>query len=60
QDFIPLPMTGSAAMYVTGLDINTGKPIPITRNAGDRERQKRMLRPNDKSRRGGRQLDTVD
>ena len=46
QDFIPLPMTGSAAMYVTGLDINTGQPIPVVRNAGDRERQKRMLRPN--------------
>ena len=45
QDFIPLPMTGSAAMYVTGPDINTGKPIPVVRNAGDRERQKRMLRP---------------
>jgi len=76
QDFIPLPMTGSAAMYVTGLDINTGKPIPVVRNAGDRERQKRMLRPNPAgearqcgSRGGGRsrpeepvgaQLDTVD
>ncbi len=46
QDFIPLPMTGSAAMYVTGLDINTEQPIPVVRNAGDRERQKRMLRPN--------------
>jgi uncharacterized radical SAM protein YgiQ len=46
QDFIPLPMTGSAAMYVTGLDINTGQPIPVVRGAGDRERQKRMLRPN--------------
>jgi uncharacterized radical SAM protein YgiQ len=46
QDFIPLPMTASAAMYVTGLDINTGKPIPVIRNAGDRERQKNMLRPN--------------
>lgn len=75
QDFIPLPMTGSAAMYVTGLDINTGKPIPVVRNAGDRERQKRMLRPNSLnetracgSRGGGRsmpansaaQLDTVE
>jgi len=76
QDFIPLPMTGSAAMYVTGLDINTGKPIPVVKNAGDRERQKRMLRPNalhevrpTGSRRGGKpmvaadpgaQLDTVD
>jgi radical SAM superfamily enzyme YgiQ (UPF0313 family) len=46
QDFIPLPMTGAAAMYVTGLDINTEQPIPVARNAGDRERQKRMLRPN--------------
>ncbi|MFM8470957.1 MAG: YgiQ family radical SAM protein [Limisphaerales bacterium] len=46
QDFIPLPMTGSAAMYVTGLDINTGAPIPVVRGAGDRERQPRMLRPN--------------
>jgi radical SAM superfamily enzyme YgiQ (UPF0313 family) len=46
QDFIPLPMTGAAAMYVTGLDINTEQPIPVVKNAGDRERQKRMLRPN--------------
>lgn len=46
QDFIPLPMTGSAAMYVTELDINTEQPIHVVRNAGDRERQKRMLRPN--------------
>lgn len=46
QDFIPLPMTGSAAMYVTGLDINTEQPIPVVKGAGDRERQKRMLRPN--------------
>lgn len=74
QDFIPLPMTGSAAMYVTGLDINTGQPIPVVRNAGDRERQKRMLRPNPANEtrvcggRGNRtlpmnpeaQLDTVD
>jgi len=75
QDFIPLPMTGSAAMYYTGLDINSEKPIPVIRNAGDRERQKRMLRPNPVhagrpvgSRRSGPtrddepgpQLDTVD
>ncbi|MSU32673.1 MAG: YgiQ family radical SAM protein [Pedosphaera sp.] len=46
QDFIPLPMTGSAAMYVTGLDINTGETIHVVRTAGERERQKRMLRPN--------------
>ena len=67
QDFIPLPMTGSAAMYVTELDINTGEPITVVRGAGDRERQKRMLRPNASheakvcgSRSGGAQLDTVD
>ncbi|MBI5799908.1 MAG: YgiQ family radical SAM protein [Verrucomicrobia bacterium] len=67
QDFIPLPMTGSAAMYVTELDINTGEPITVVRGAGDRERQKRMLRPNAAheakvcgSRGAGAQLDTVD
>lgn len=62
QDFIPLPMTASAAMYVTGLDINTGKPIPVVRNAGDREKQKRMFRPNQPSGRqpAGDPLDTVD
>lgn len=62
QDFIPLPMTASAAMYVTGLDINTGKPIPVARNAGDREKQKRMLRPNQQPprSRGDVNLDTVD
>lgn len=69
QDFIPLPMTGSAAMYVTGLDINSEQPIHVARGAGERERQKRMLRPNQphevKSRgmsraTAGAQLDTVD
>ena len=63
QDFIPLPMTGSAAMYVTGLDINSEQPIPVVRNAGDRERQKRMLRPNAEPRPRSKweePLDTVD
>jgi uncharacterized radical SAM protein YgiQ len=62
QDFIPLPMTSAAAMYVSGLDINTGKPIPVVRNAGQRERQKRMLRPNQQAARPNREagLDTVD
>ena len=62
QDFIPLPMTAAAAMYVTGLDINTGKPIPVARNAGDREKQKRMFRPNParKPARPQRNLDTVE
>ena len=60
QDFIPLPMTGSAAMYVTGLDINTEQPIPVVRNAGDRERQKRMLRPNQEPRPKSRWEETLD
>jgi uncharacterized radical SAM protein YgiQ len=62
QDFIPLPMTAAAAMYVTGLDINSGMPIPVVRNAGDREQQKRMLRPNQPpaGRRPAADLDTVD
>ena len=45
QDYIPLPMTAAAAMYVTGLDYETGKPIPVARNASDRERQRAALRP---------------
>ena len=62
QDFIPLPMTAAAAMYVTGLDIHSGKPIPVARNAGDREKQKRMLRPNIPAggKRAAADLDTVD
>lgn len=62
QDFIPLPMTASAAMYVTGIDINTGKPIPVARNAGDREKQKRMFRPNPDRKRAqtGRNMDSVE
>jgi radical SAM superfamily enzyme YgiQ (UPF0313 family) len=46
QDFIPLPMTASAAMYVTGLDFNSEQPIPVVRHAGERARQRRALRPN--------------
>jgi uncharacterized radical SAM protein YgiQ len=44
QDFIPLPMTAATALYVSGTDFE-GNPIPVARNAGDRERQKRCLRP---------------
>jgi uncharacterized radical SAM protein YgiQ len=60
QDFIPLPMTGAAAMYVTGLDINSEQPIPVVRNAGERERQKRMLRPNEAPRRREKLVESVD
>ena len=62
QDFIPLPMTAAAAMYVTGLDLLSGQPIPVIRNAGEREKQKRMLHPNPAARgkRPAADLDTVD
>jgi radical SAM superfamily enzyme YgiQ (UPF0313 family) len=60
QDFIPLPMTAAAAMYVTGLDLDSGQPIPVVRHAGERERQKRALRPNQRHRTRNRPLDTVD
>ncbi len=62
QDFIPLPMTAATAMYVTGLDLVTGLPIPVARNAGERESQKRMLCPNPGARGKGAAapLDTVD
>jgi uncharacterized radical SAM protein YgiQ len=45
QDFIPLPMTPAAAMYVTGLDYETGEAIPVARNAGERQRQRATLGP---------------
>jgi len=62
QDFIPLPMTAAAAMYVTGRDLMSEEPIFVARHAGDRERQKRALRPNPaRSRRAAaRALDSVD
>jgi uncharacterized radical SAM protein YgiQ len=60
QDFIPLPMTVAAAMYVTGLDIDSGEPIQVMRHAGERERQKRALRPNRAPRSRTSPLDTVD
>ena len=45
QDFIPLPMTPAAAMYVAGVDYETGAPIPVARNAGERLRQRAALGP---------------
>jgi uncharacterized radical SAM protein YgiQ len=43
QDFIPLPLMPATAMYVTGLDYDTGKPITVARGAGDRYRQRQAL-----------------
>lgn len=51
QDFIPLPMTPAAAMYVTGMDYETGKPIPVVRGAGARRRQQAAFRPRAQRRR---------
>jgi radical SAM superfamily enzyme YgiQ (UPF0313 family) len=45
QDYIPLPMTPAAAMYVTGRDYDTGSPIPVTRGLAARRRQMLSLRP---------------
>jgi uncharacterized radical SAM protein YgiQ len=45
QDFIPLPMTPAAAMYVAGADYETGSAIPVVRNAGERLRQRSVLGP---------------
>ncbi len=45
QDFIPLPMTAAAAMYCTGLDYETEKPIPVVRGLAERRPQMRQLRP---------------
>ncbi len=50
QDFIPLPMTPAAAMYVTGLDYETGKPIAVARGTGARKQQQKSFRPNRKGR----------
>lgn len=39
QDFIPLPMTPAAAMYYSGLDYETGQPIPVVRGLAERRAQ---------------------
>jgi uncharacterized radical SAM protein YgiQ len=45
QDFIPLPMTAAAAMYYSGLDYETGEPIPVNRGLGERREQRNQLQP---------------
>jgi radical SAM superfamily enzyme YgiQ (UPF0313 family) len=54
QDFIPLPMTPAAAVYATGLDYETGKPVPVVRGLAGRRAQMRQLRPRKPGRRRGR------
>ncbi len=43
QDFTPTPGTISTAMYVTGLDRDSGKKIFVARNRKERMRQRRIL-----------------
>jgi uncharacterized radical SAM protein YgiQ len=45
QDFIPLPMTPAAAVYYTGLDYETGEPVPVVRGLAERRTQMKQLRP---------------
>jgi uncharacterized radical SAM protein YgiQ len=44
QDFIPLPMTPAAAMYYSGLDYETEKPIAVIRGLGERRSQMHALK----------------
>lgn len=43
QDFTPTPGTIATAMYVTGLDRETGTTIPVVRTTGERRRQRAVL-----------------
>ena len=43
QDFTPTPGTLSTAMYVSGLDRDSGDPIPVARNANQRSAQRAVL-----------------
>jgi len=44
-------MTPAAAMYVTGLDYDSGEPIAVARGAGERQRQRAALGPAPRKRR---------
>ncbi|MFA7369874.1 MAG: YgiQ family radical SAM protein [Kiritimatiellales bacterium] len=50
QDFIPLPMTPAAAVYYTGLDYETGEPVPVVRGLAERRTQMKQLRPHSRGR----------
>lgn len=43
QDFTPTPGTLSTAMYVTGVDRDTGNPIHVPRSGSERKAQRRVL-----------------
>ena len=46
QDFTPTPGTLSTAMFVSGLDRDTLKPVFVPRGGGERHRQRRALEKN--------------
>ncbi len=54
QLYTPLPGTYSAVMYHSGLDPFTRKPIFVEKEAGKRERQKRIVTDRGRKRRGRR------
>lgn len=43
QDFTPTPGTIATAMYVTGLDRDTGRPIFVAKSHGQRQAQRQVL-----------------
>jgi radical SAM superfamily enzyme YgiQ (UPF0313 family) len=43
QDFTPTPGTLATAMYVTGLDRDSGKAIYVARDKNERMKQRRIL-----------------
>lgn len=43
QIFLPTPMTVAAAMYHTGLDFETGEPLPVRKRPSDRAAQKNAV-----------------
>lgn len=51
QDFIPLPMTLSAAMYHTGRNPLTGEPLHVPRTLRERKLQRALLQPKNASNR---------
>lgn len=53
QDFTPTPGTISTAMYYTGLDRDTGRPIFVAKNHSQRQAQRQVLEGITLRRKGG-------
>jgi len=45
QIFTPTPLTAATAMYYTGLDPETGRPVYVARGLAEKQRQKDLLVP---------------